>query len=361
MTRITSRRLAVVAVVLIFSVALPAPPASATDPGTAALGASRAFLDRYVTSDGRSVRSDQGGDTVSEGQAYALLVAVALDDRDRFAAIWSWTADHLQRADGLLAWRWSRGRVVDWMPAADADLAAASALALAASRFSDAGYLREARRIAAAIVGAETAPIGGTTALVPGPWADGDGPINVSYFMVNAMSRLWWATGDPTWATIASSSRRIVDELTVGGVHLPPDWASVAADGRVVPAPAPDGRSARFGYEATRALVQLAVDCQASGRELAARAWPFFDRLPPDDIRAEYSLTGAPLVGHGHPVALVAAAASADAAGAHGDADVLLDTATALDLRSPTYYGAAWLALGRLWLDTSRLGGCRPG
>jgi len=284
---------------------------------------------------------------------------VALDDPDRFAAIWSWTADHLQRSDGLLAWRWADGRVVDWMPAADADLATASALALAASRFSNGDYLREARRIAAAIVRSETTAVGGSTTLMPGPWAGSDGPINVSYFMVNAMARLLWATGDPAWSTIASSSRRIVDRLTAGSVHLPPDWSTVAADGTVAPSRSPDGRSPRFGYEATRALVQLAVDCQPSGRELAARAWPFFDRLHPGDIRAEYSLTGVPLVGYGHPLALVAAAASADAAGAHGDADVLLDTATALDLRSPTYYGAAWVALGRLWLDTSRLGGCR--
>jgi len=56
----------------------------------------------------------------------------------------------------------------------------------------------------------------------------------------------------------------------------------------------------------------------------------------------------------------VGAAASADAAGDHGDADRLLDTATALDRRHPTYFGAAWIALARLWLDTDRLGGCRP-
>jgi endo-1,4-beta-D-glucanase Y len=248
---------------------------------------------------------------------------------------------------------------VDGMPAADADLATASALALAASRFSNGEYLRQAQRIARAIIGAETATVGGATTLIPGPWAGPDGPINVSYFMLNAMSRLLWATGDQTWATMASSARRITADLTVGSAHLPPDWSTVGADGTVVPSSAPDGRSPRFGYEAGRALVQLAVDCQAVGREVAARAWPFFDRLRPADIRAEYSLSGVPLVSYGHPVALVGAAASADAAGAHADADVLLDTATALDVQHPTYYGAAWLALGRLWLDTSRLGGCR--
>ena len=307
MTRSAAGRTALAAVLLVLSLAVPAPTTKAADPGAAAVAAGRSFLDRYVNSAGRVVRLDQGGDTVSEGQAYALLIAAALDDGDEFATIWSWTASHLQRSDGLLAWRWADGRVVDWMPASDADLATASALALAASRFSNGDYLRQAQRIAAAILGSETASIGGATTLLPGPWATSSGPINVSYFMVNAMSRLWWATGDSTWSTLAASARRIIGGLTAGSVHLPPDWGTVAADGGVVPSSSPDGRSPRFGYEATRALVQLAVDCQVAGRELAARAWPFFARLPPGDIRAEYSLNGTPLVGYGHPVTLAAA------------------------------------------------------
>ena len=32
-----------------------------------------------------------------------------------------------------------------------------------------------------------------------------------------------------------------------------------------------------------------------------------------------------------------------------------------LDEQAPSYFGAAWIALGRLWLDTDLLGGCRPG
>jgi endo-1,4-beta-D-glucanase Y len=63
------------------------------------------FLDRYVEDDGRVVRHDQGGDTVSEGQAYALLLAVAADDEERFARVWRWTDANLRRHDGLLAWR----------------------------------------------------------------------------------------------------------------------------------------------------------------------------------------------------------------------------------------------------------------
>lgn len=63
------------------------------------------FFAGYVDDDGRVVRHDEGGDTVREGQAYAMLLAVAAGDRSRFHRIWSWTKEHLQRPDGLLAWR----------------------------------------------------------------------------------------------------------------------------------------------------------------------------------------------------------------------------------------------------------------
>ena len=45
-----------------------------------ALAAGQRFLDDHVDDDGRVVRHDEGGDTVSEGQAYAMLVAVGIDD-----------------------------------------------------------------------------------------------------------------------------------------------------------------------------------------------------------------------------------------------------------------------------------------
>src|SRR6266545_2779995 len=105
------------------------------------------FLDHYMEPDGRVVRRDQGGDTVSEGQAYAMLITVATGDRARFARVWTWTAQHLQRPDGLLSWHWADGHVVDPEAAADADLDAARALVFAAERFDEPSYLDQAQRI----------------------------------------------------------------------------------------------------------------------------------------------------------------------------------------------------------------------
>jgi endoglucanase len=115
------------------------------------------------------------------------------------------------------------------------------------------------------------------------------------------------------------------------------------------------------GYEAGRAYVQLAVDCDPAGQAIAARAWPFYARQAGGTIEAAYRLDGTPATHATHPLALVAAAATAAAAGDEGAAGRLLDRATALDAEHPSYYGAAWVAIGRLWLQTPDLGGCRPG
>ena len=73
-------------------------------------------------------------------------------------------------------------------------------------------------------------------------------------------------------------------------------------------------------------------------------------------MAATYALDGKRLGDEQHPVALVAAAAAAAASGDQQRASELLGAADALDARAPSYFGAAWIALGRLWLDTDRLG-----
>jgi endo-1,4-beta-D-glucanase Y len=197
--------------------------------------------------------------------------------------------------------------------------------------------------------------------LAAGPWAVGQRAVNPSYLVVNVMSQLWWTIGAQEWAPVAATSRAMLDELTATDPHLPPDWATVSEDGaRVGPASSPSGESPRYGYDGVRVLVQLAVDCDASGQAIAARSWPFLSEHSPD-LAAAYSLTGEPVdTAITHPAALAGAAAAAAAAGEEDAAAQMLDTADARDDEHSTYYGAAWVALARIWLDTDLLGGCRP-
>ena len=335
-------------------------PVSGGASDDAARAAARRFLDTYVEPDGRVVRRDQGGDTVSEGQAYAMLLAAAIGDREIFDRTWTWAADHLRRDDGLLSWHWDDGRVQDVQSAADADLDAARALVVAARRFEEDGYLTQARGLAAAILEHETVDSSHGPVLVAGPWAaTPSATMNPSYFSPRAFAALGAATGDGAWQETADAAASVVEDL-LDREALPPDWATLAGDGAVTPAAQPgSGADSRYGFDAVRVPLRFAEACDDRGRRIAARVWktlgPAHDegRLAP-----VLALDGSPRSEGEHPAALVGAAAAAQAAGDGGAAAALLEEAEALDQREPGYYGAALVALGRVMLQTKLLGVC---
>jgi endoglucanase len=303
------------------------------------------FLDRYVQDDGRVVRTDQGGDTVSEGQAYAMLLAVADDDADRFAKVWGWTRANLRRPDRLLAWHWKDGHVIGDEPATDADLDTARALSLAGDRFGNQAYRDASRSLMRAIVRGETTWAADRTVLVAGPFARAQAVVNPSYWSPRAYRQLGFEK-------VAQSSRQLVSRLLESG--LPADWARVEPYG-IVPSGPPAGGGAAYSFDAVRVPIRLAESCDPADRELAAKLWP---KLRDDPGASRRKLDGTPLGGDDHPAALVGAAAAARAAGDRSASDELLDRAAALDADHPSYYGAAWVDLGRAMLVDGSLGRC---
>jgi endoglucanase len=303
------------------------------------------FLETYVDPDGRVVRRDQGGDTVSEGQAYALLLAVAVGDEPRFDSAWNWTRTNLQRDDHLFAWRWQDGQVVDEQPAADADLDIASALLAAGDRFARPDLVDDALVVAAAVLEHEVVDIDGTPVLVAGPWAAESLVVNPSYLARCGFGALAAASGDDRWAALGRSSYELLATMVEGG-DLPADWARVDDNGRLVPIAGPDahGGEARYGLDAARIPARLAA-CE-EGRGTAARMWPTLHRLEDRGARLAYRLDGSAADDRRHPLGLVGSAGAALAAGEDEAAAELLAAAADLDAAHPTYYGAAWLALG---------------
>lgn len=309
----------------------------------AAVGAARSFLSGYVDPDGRVVRRDQGSDTVGEGQAYAMLAAAAIGDRATFDRVWGWTQANLLRPDGLLAFHWVNGRVVDPQAASDADLDAARALMVAGCRFRRPDLRAAAGRVGRSVLAHETRG----RVLAAGPWAlqKGRTVFNPSYVDPRTLIGLGHLTGDHRYGTVARVGRRLIGALAR---PLPPNWANVSTAGAARAAGV-------FSWDAPRTLVRLAADPSRAGRRIAARAWPSFSGHPAQRIVVVHNLNGAPAGRTRHPVTLVAAAGAAHAAGHSGRSAELLDAAASLNRVQPTYYGAAWVALGRLMLTTHRL------
>ncbi|MFL6073212.1 MAG: glycosyl hydrolase family 8 [Mycobacteriales bacterium] len=312
-----------------------------------------AFLHRYVRADGRVDRPDQGGDTVSEGQAYGLLLAQVAGDRAVFERIWGWTRDHLRNRDGLFSFHADAGgHVLDRQPATDADLLIAWAL------LRDRNHHADGRRVAAAILAHETvAAPGAGRLLAAGPWATGrPATLNPSYWALPALRDLARLTGDARWRDLAAGVVPLTRQFTAYGSRLPTDWLALDPSGAVRPEPAPGGTppDVRYGLDAQRLVVWLAAACDPAARSLAARWWPLL-RDPARGAALALGLDGTPRDPTSAVLLLVASAAAARAAGDTAASDRLLDRADDQQRTAPTYYGGAWAALGRVLLTTTAL------
>ncbi len=104
-----------------------------------------AYVDHFVSRDGRVIDDAAGAITTSEGQSYALFFALVNDDRALFYRLLKWTNDNLaagRLGARLPAYKWGRradGRwtVLDDNSAADSDLWLSYVLIEAARLWND--------------------------------------------------------------------------------------------------------------------------------------------------------------------------------------------------------------------------------
>jgi endoglucanase len=318
-----------------------------------------AFLTTYVKPDGRVNRPDQGNDTVSEGQAYGLLLAETTGRDHLFNLIWQWTQVHLQQGNGLFAWNANAaGQILSPEPASDADLLIAWALL----RYSGPGAIavhRDGQRVANAVLAYEvTAGPGGMPILTAGPWATGrPATLDPSYWSLPALTGLAQLTGDQEWQRLADNAELLTWQLTQGGRLLPPDWAELTAAGEVFPESAPNGSASQpqYGLDAQRTVAWFAASCDPQASALAARWWQLL-RAPARYWAIALQLDGAVLNPTRGVLPLVAAASAAHAAGASAASLRLLNLAAGQQRRYPGYYGGAWSALDSILISSHVLG-----
>ncbi len=193
-----------------------------------------------------------------------------------------------------------------------------------------------------------------------GPWAQPTRTVEPGYFAPEAFSALGRLTGDPRWSQVESTSARVVLEAT-SNRWLPADWLSVDSQGAALPVPSPSQPAdpPSYGLDAARLAVWWAASCSAADRYVAAKEWSM---LAPTAAVGEFGLAltldGRPRVTAVNATMAVADAFSAAAAGQTNQARSLLGSASRLDEEYPTYYGSAWISIGRILSTSTVVGNC---
>jgi endoglucanase len=240
-----------------------AAPAAAVSPLSLDRAQWAVFQARYITPDGRVVDTGNGGISHSEGQGWAMLFAVRMDDRAGFDRVLGWTRRHLRRAgDQLHAWKLNpaQGRAPDDQNnATDGDLCIAWALLEAGDRWGDAAYTQLGTAITRDILRLLVVRVGKYAVLLPGVRGF-DRPdqtiLNPSYYVFPAFAVLARAVPDPAWVRLAADGLVLLRAARFGRWGLPPDWALLhRADGTMT---MPRRWPTRFSYDAVRVPLYLA-------------------------------------------------------------------------------------------------------
>ena len=233
---------------------------------------------------------DVGNDDVrSEGMSYGMMIAVQLDQKRDFDALWNWSKTYMQvtkeghPARGYFAWKLQRdGRVSDEMPAPDGEEYFATALLFAAHRWGNGqgifDYAREALQLldelknkkptAGVVKGEQTTCV----ALFNPEHKMVRFTPNAANFVTNgdhtdpsyhlpAFYELWAKWGPEAdrafWAEAAQVSRDHFVKAAHPETALTPDFSNF--DGSPKPV-SWDGKTVNFRYDAWRTAMNWAVD-----------------------------------------------------------------------------------------------------
>jgi endo-1,4-beta-D-glucanase Y/4-amino-4-deoxy-L-arabinose transferase-like glycosyltransferase len=233
------------------------------------LARSHIYMKEFFSENGAYFTSD--GFVTSENQAYALLRAVWLNQKDDFYRTWQWTQVNLQKENGLLAWLWQEGEIIDAHSASDADTDTALALLFAGRRWNDPQLISAGTDMVKAIWEHEVVLVDEMPYMTAGEWATDEDiiPLNPSYFAPYAYrvfneidpNNRWWDLVDTSYDVIFAAS-----ELPLGAdetAGLLPDWIGLdPITGELVVLHLGDGRgdTTQYGYDASRTYWRVALD-----------------------------------------------------------------------------------------------------
>ncbi|MCQ2218522.1 MAG: glycosyl hydrolase family 8 [Paludibacteraceae bacterium] len=108
----------------------------------------------YESNNGEAYILDTGNNDVrSEGMSYGMMISVQTNHKDEFAKIWKWAKNHMWHnpnsgGDGYFSWSCGTdGSAKDRGCAPDGEMYFMTSLLLAANRWNDSGYMKDAQDI----------------------------------------------------------------------------------------------------------------------------------------------------------------------------------------------------------------------
>jgi len=265
------------------------------------------YRQQFIQEDGRVIDYEASDRSTSEGQAYAMLRAVLIDDPDTFAITLDWAEKNLKRYDAkgkavdqLWAWKWGKEQG-KWGPidknfASDADIDAVTALILASRRWNRPDYLDLAKIKLQDIwrVSTVAAP-GGKRYLLPGP-IEAFVPtpttfyLNPSYFAPYAFRLFAQVDSKNNWLGLVESSYQVLEKSSeTSSLGLPSDWIALdAKTGKFSAIPPGSNLESVYSFDAYRVWWRVAWDAEFFNAPEADR----YLRRATKSLQAQWSKTG---------------------------------------------------------------------
>ena len=318
-------------------------------------------------------------DVRSEGMSYGMMIAVQLNKRAEFDAIWNWARTYMFHDEprhpgyGYFSWSVKRsGKPNDEMPAPDGEEYFATALYFASGRWGNGtgiyNYKAEADQLLTHMLHRKL--ITGSTVIGPRtagnlfepeykmvrftPDVDNWEHTDPSYHLP-AFYELWARWGPeqdrPFWAQAASVSRDFFGRVANPTTALAPDYANFDATPWASPW---NPRSANFQVDAWRTVMNWSMDWawwakDIRERQLSDRLQTFFESQGISDYKSHFKLNGTP-VGGAHSTGLVAMNATASLAATHQRAKQFVEALwnTPIPSGQYRYYDGMLYMLGML-------------
>lgn len=239
------------------------------------------YRQQFIQEDGRVIDFQASDRSTSEGQAYAMLRAVLIDDADTFAITLDWAEKNLKRLDAkgkavdqLWAWKWGKENG-KWGPidrnfASDADIDAVTALIWASRRWNRPDYLDLAKTKLQDLwrFSTITAPTG-KRYLLPGP-IEAFVPtpttfhLNPSYLAPYAFRLFAQVDSKNNWMGLVESSYQVLEKSSqTSTLGLPSDWIAFdAKSGRFSAIPPGSNLESVYSFDAYRVWWRVTWDAE---------------------------------------------------------------------------------------------------